>query len=258
MQRPSRFARWPLVLALVSIAGPALARGEAGTCRPIAGLPASITEAGAYCLSGDLATPAAQGFAIRIMAEDVVLDLNGFTLAGHPPDRRTTTTFGILATGGRNITVRNGTVRGFFDGISMVATGVIVENIRADDNTHRGIFVGGPGNIVRNNQVLATGGTTVGAGIPEVVRAIAISVVGAAPRVLNNDVTGLANENTSPPTGIFLINVTGALVVGNRIAFVDTGIEFSTAAVSEGKYRDNLTVAVGTPYVGGTDAGNNQ
>ncbi|MND06164.1 hypothetical protein D3C83_273880 [compost metagenome] len=56
---------------------------------------------------------------------------------------------------------------------------------------------------------------------------------------------------------IFLINVTGVLVVGNRIAFVDTGIEFSTATVSEGTYRDNLTVAVGTPYIGGTDAGNN-
>jgi hypothetical protein len=44
------------------------------------------------------------------------------------------------------------------------------------------------------------------------------------------------------------------LAVNNRITGADIGIDFSSAT---GKYRDHLTFDVGTPYVGGTNAGNN-
>jgi hypothetical protein len=138
-----------------------------------------------------------------------------------------------------------------------VATGAIVETIRADHNTRIGIHVSGPGNIVRNNQVFATGGTSVEVAVLRPLTAFGIMMAGAAPRVLNNDVTGLTGEGAGPAAGIFLVNVAGALVVNNRIASVDRGIEFASFAFSEGKYRDNLTTGVATPYLGGTDAGNN-
>jgi hypothetical protein len=43
-------------------------------------------------------------------------------------------------------------------------------------------------------------------------------------------------------------------VVNNRITDADLGIDF---ALGTGKYRDNLTFGVTTPYNGGTNAGNN-
>jgi hypothetical protein len=43
------------------------------------------------------------------------------------------------------------------------------------------------------------------------------------------------------------------LVVNNRITGADRGIDF----LGTGKYRDNLTADVTTPFFGGTDAGNN-
>lgn len=45
------------------------------------------------------------------------------------------------------------------------------------------------------------------------------------------------------------------LAVNNRITDADVGIGYLFGAT--GKYRDNLTSAVATPYSGGTDAGNN-
>ena len=47
-----------------------------------------------------------------------------------------------------------------------------------------------------------------------------------------------------------------AQVVDNRISDVQTGVEYSSGAT--GKYRDNLTDGVATPFLGsGTDAGGN-
>jgi hypothetical protein len=71
--------------------------------------------------------------------------------------------------------------------------------------------------------------------------------------VLNNDVISspLFRNNT---IGI-AVTGTNALVVNNRIGEADIGIFFPATAAA--KYRDNLTTNVNTPYVGGTDAGNN-
>ena len=49
--------------------------------------------------------------------------------------------------------------------------------------------------------------------------------------------------------------VTGGLAVNNRITQADKGIAYGVG--STGKYRDNLTFDVATPYSGGTDIGNN-
>ena len=43
-------------------------------------------------------------------------------------------------------------------------------------------------------------------------------------------------------------------MVNNRITVADRGIAFLG---STGKYRDNITFGVTTPFMGGTDIGNN-
>lgn len=225
-------------------------------CRPIsAPLPAEITETGKYCLSGNLSTSMLGGAAIFIRASNVVLDLNGFVLEGlanHEDTSAAGVTNDFFARP-QDITIRNGTVRGFFEGIGLWGSNVTIEGIRADRSSFRGIRVNGDGAVIRDNQVTATGGTRVGGSLFFPARGIAVG--GSAPRVLNNDVTGIRNDVSAKATGIELGGV-GGLVINNRIVTVERGIEFIGAA-SDGKYRDNLTVDVVTPYIGGTDAGNN-
>ena len=93
------------------------------------------------------------------------------------------------------ITIKNGTVRGFFMGIfleGVSSQGHVVEDIRADQNTYVGIFMDGSGNLVRNNQVVATGGTTF---FGAVANGVGIWVQGSGARVINN--SNLTSEQTS-------------------------------------------------------------
>ncbi len=111
-----------------------------------------------------------------------------------------------------------------------------------------GIGVLGQGNIIPNNQVVATGGS------PTAGFAVGIVVDGSGNRVINNDVMNVTHS-AGEAAGISFEgsgNVNN-LAVGNRITTAPVGIAYEGG----GKYRDNLTSGVTTPYVGGTDAGNN-
>jgi hypothetical protein len=210
----------------------------------------------------------------------VVLDLNGHKLGnlGAGPE---TTARGIYALNRTNITIKNGTVRGFKFGIflddSGNSEGHIVENIRADLNTFTGIEVAGTGNIIRNNLVLGTGGTTAFGPNSNVYGIVAD---GTENQLLNNAVVNTAAVGTAVAFAIFVesgsavvdhnrlsnaalpggglashgIFVAGegtdVLVVDNRIATMTNGITYDTG--STGKYARNLTSGVPTPYTGGT------
>lgn len=94
-----------------------------------------ITQPGHYYLTGNVVS-SASGSAIEVAADNVVIDLNGFTLTcasdflGDP-----VTTSGIVAAT-TNLVVRNGTVRRFeiFGIATSAAQAVRVENVHAVDN----------------------------------------------------------------------------------------------------------------------------
>jgi hypothetical protein len=272
-----------LLVMLALVLGAARVGAETVDCTPVTSLPAVITVPGVYCLTGNLATAITSGFAINIKTNNVVLDLNAFRLDGLAAGLGTNAA-GIRAANRQNITIKNGTVRGFLRGIflegSVASQGYVVEDIRADQNTFIGIHVRGSGNIVRNNQVVATGGSTIlGANAD----AFGISVFGeVGARVLNNDVintvpqgTGTAQaitvdkgamvegnrlSNAALPAccgtsvGIMALSDSDVLVVNNRITKMIFGIFFGS---TNGKLRDNLTSGVISPFTGGVDAGNN-
>jgi hypothetical protein len=245
-----------VLLAWMPGAAPALA--ETVNCTAITVLPAVITAPGVYCFTGNLATAiAANQGAIEIQTNDVVLDLNGFKLEGLAGPF--TFAFGIHAADRQNITIKNGTIRGFRQAIvldefaSGASKGHLVEDIRAERNYEVGMQVKGSGNVVRNNQVVATGGTTVFG--PDV-DAVGLRIQGNGSRVLNNDVTDTVAQGTGTARGILFVGSAGGLAVNNRISVADEGISYGFGAT--GKYRDNLTSDVTAPFVGsGTDAGNN-
>jgi hypothetical protein len=177
-----------------------------------------------------------------------------------------------------HLTVRNGTISGFAVGASLAGETIpyisknhLIEYIHADQNRYSAFNDFGDAIVVRHNQVTDTGSTSRS-------YARAMYVIGKNSRVIDNDITGtVANLDATAITvqeaegtvlennrigtvtngttyGIRIWVSTVMLVVGNRITNVDYGVYFDG---STGKYRDNLTFNVTTPFTGGTDAGGN-
>jgi hypothetical protein len=267
---------------------------EAQDCKKINSLPASITAGGNYCLTKDLSTSissATEVAAIEIRADNVLLDLGGFTISYNPPDStsvvRAIRTFGVR----RSVTVRNGTIKGFIgavyligDNVGLNNAGNVVEHLRVQDCLNFGILIYGTGNIVRDNHVVNTvGRPDVASGI-----ATAIGAFGSGNMVINNDVIGTTSAvtddvslaqgilfnacnqcvaeknrivdtespNPNSARGIWVETGSDVLVVNNRIIKSVFGIVFM--ATSTGLYRDNIATACTIPYSGGFNAGNNQ
>src|SRR3954470_20076140 len=88
------------------------------------GFPYKITQSGSYKLTGNLVVPADTD-GIDVMANDVTLDLNGFSIVGAIVCQGTTNCTpapaGVFATGisalANGVTIQNGHVRGFSRGV---------------------------------------------------------------------------------------------------------------------------------------------
>jgi hypothetical protein len=283
MRRFRSSSRLVLAMAACAVLVAAAAQADPPGCRRITSLPAIIDAPGSYCLTGSLSTGISTGSAVDITADQVVLDLGGFALDGSAAGNGSQAT-GVRGVGRRDVTVRNGIVRGFFQGIVLLAPpgapGGVVESIAAEDNLFTGIAAEGLGTVVRGNRVIHTGGSTLA-----LANGNAIGIgLGGASRALDNDVVdtfaapghnawsihasnadraviegnrvsrGAADLGTS--YGIIVPFSQDVLVVDNRINGTSVGVAYSSGAT--GKFRDNLTSGVALPYEGGTDAGNNQ
>jgi hypothetical protein len=107
------------------------------------GFPLTLCHAGSYRLSGNLSVGSVNTTAIQITANNITLDLNGFTISG--PVVCTPGSYPVPCTGHwngvginsakNNITVRNGTVRGMgLAGINFTGLGALVEDVHAESN----------------------------------------------------------------------------------------------------------------------------
>jgi hypothetical protein len=170
MSAPDRTSRRPLRRAWGLLAGSLLlaapvAADETTLCNAkITTLPYTINLQGHYCFDRNLSTAITTGNAITINSDFVVLDLNNFKLGGGSAGLGTQAV-GIFANNRKNVTVRNGNIRGFFIGIGLDGSqsgGNVIENNVLDSNTFIAVFVGGDGIVLRNNLISATGGNTVG------------------------------------------------------------------------------------------------
>ena len=222
-----------LILFLVN-----LAQAEITNCTAITSLPYTISSQGTYCLTGNLSMSTASGNAIQINAGNVVLDLNGYTIGGSQAGAGTNA-YGIYAYQRKNITIRNGTVRGFNQGIWLnddspytTSQGHIIENIRADRNTIYGIVLYGLGNIIRNNLVVSTGGNSYNS------HPHGVLVSGSGNRVINNDVCE-TKENGSGQNayGIYATNASGLVVENNRVGNAAIGPGTSYGIYIEDSYN---------------------
>jgi hypothetical protein len=239
-----------LVLAFASCLGLGTARAETTQCTPITALPMTISLPGVYCLTSDLNVDLSSIVAaLTIGANSVVLDLNGHRIANRAAPN--TGAIGIGVFDRQNVTIKNGSVRGFFTGVLMDAantSGHVVEDLRVYQSSLVGIAVTGRGGIVRRNQVIATGpGSSPFADVGNGIR------VNGSVRVIDNDVISVQGSSGAVGYGIAFLGGDG-MAINNRITEAVNGIVMGDDRV---KYRDNLTTSVTVPYTGGTDAGNN-
>lgn len=148
---------------------------------PIGTAPFTISAAGSYYLSGNLTV--ATGNAIIITSDNVTLDLNGFTISSTAPSPGSGSAVALSSTR-KNITVRNGNIRGtttftagaftlggFLDGVS--GTSSASANLRISDLNILGMASDGinlstttiPTLVVERCTVTACGGLGIQAGI---------------------------------------------------------------------------------------------
>ena len=113
------------------------------------GFPVTISVAGSYRLSGNLTAPDANTTAISITADNVILDLNGFsiigpTLCGGPPISCSPTGSGIgITTASSRLTILNGNIHGMgAAGIQLFGAFYQIEKIHASSNGGTGISAG--------------------------------------------------------------------------------------------------------------------
>ena len=156
--------RMTAVLVLAGLAGLAgTARADETTlCNTfITAVPFTITAQGHYCFNRNLSTGMTTGNAITINVDYVVLDLNNFKLGGGSAGLGTNTV-GVFSRNHRNVTVRNGNIRGFKYGVQLIGTfagNIVIENNVLDGNTLFGVETDGDSSLVRNNLVTNTGGS---------------------------------------------------------------------------------------------------
>lgn len=234
--------------AAVLLLGLTAARAAAQTtgCTEITAVPYTISSPGIYCLTANLSYASSSGAAITITTDGVTVDLNGHTLSGSAPSNSAS---GVLATGSARLTVRNGTIKSFFAGVYVSGAGSnahVIERLRLWYNWHYGIYVYGAGSVVRDCEVHYTGASTLDP------NAVGIQIGGAAAASIGNVVHTVTAGAGGVSRGIYAVTFSQS-IVGNRVSGAMEGITMSWPST---KYRDNIVFGT-TPYVGGTDIGNN-
>jgi len=177
---------------------PALAAESYDNCTGfITSVPATITTQGVWCMDRDLSTAIASGSAITVATNNVIIDCNDFKLGGLQAGP-VTSAYGIRSESRLNTTVRNCNIRGFYEGTRFVGgSGHRVESSRFDGNTALAIRVESAGSLVRDNQVVDTGGSTVltnvayGIYVANGVDVIGNTVNGVSPSGANGTVYGI-------------------------------------------------------------------
>jgi len=189
------------------------------SCSRAAAAPTNVTAcgtfgAGSYIVENNISVGTVN--CLTFNAGPATLDLNGFTVSGSG-----VSTNGVLAINVPNLTVRNGTIKGFSRSIYATGTGVVVDGVRALSGNLNAITVGSSSTI---ENCLVSGHS--GGGVQ----------AGSSATVVNNTLTG--------NTGDTIVVGDASLVKGNRTSLNTGG---STAAIRIQTARSWITLFQAIP-----------
>jgi hypothetical protein len=219
----------------------------------ITSLPFTITQSGKYTLQSDLTVTVTPGsgpatqFAIMVLASDVVIDLNGFSIVG--PQGSSVASIGIAVQGIEDVVIRNGEISGLTYGVSILnGTGITVENVRLSNNDFRGISGQGCHNaLILNCKILKATSNN----LSRFPNTAGVHLLGGfGNQVMNTTVIGLGQGRYR--FGILSDESNGNYFQNNYIVGCNTGMFLS----SPDKYRAITTTGCNTAITGGIDVDN--
>lgn len=234
--------------------------GAADGRTPIPGGAATFTisQPGSYVLTGNLTVSTAVN-AIIINADNVDLDLNGFTVTGNPSANAV-----ALSGTRRNVRIRNGVVREGAAGVSLgsASIGCVVEDVRFERCRIAGVRgLGGNAATVRRCTAIDIGATTTATDPSNIA---GFTLAGSGHTVESCAVYNPSNAGTGAIFGIDFPSSNGgghaardctvSGPAGGAIAGI--GIRFF-GATAAGSYRGCVVFGFATPYSGGMNAGGN-
>lgn len=245
--------RRTLASAIVALGLVLAAPAAADTCRPIDSLPIALDEPGLYCLTRDFDLDLVGGAAIEVRADRVTIDLQGHLIDN--TRNRPNDAMGVFAWERSHVTVRNGSLAGFREGVALsgpagtsASAFHLVEGLRVTDSSRSAIGINGRDSIVRGNTVINVFAVSQKAAVQ------GISLAGWRHRALDNDVH-VVRGSVLDDVAILFFDGGSHLAVGNRITASDVAISFYGVT---GMYRDNLATEMsGQVFHGGTDIGGN-
>jgi parallel beta-helix repeat protein len=219
---------------------------------PITNLPYTISSSGSYYVTTNLTCTTCSGvqpginFSLIPLADNVTLDLNGFTLSGMAGSGH-----GISASGGYNYVIRNGTLANWGeDGVDMsLAANSRFENLQFYGNGHIGLEAG-VGSVVVNCE--ATANTVAGFSMlsGDISHCAAVgngTGIVASTGCVVADCAASGNNSTG-----FLLAGTG-VEISHSVAIGNTGIGILTSngcvvadCTASGNSSDGINAGVGT------------
>jgi parallel beta-helix repeat protein len=212
-------------------------------------VPLVITKPGSYCLISNLEVSSPDVSAITNNADNVTIDLNGFTISG---PGKGVSGIGIkndMMRGVFNVVVRNGTVRGWGIGIHLHGSNNRVENVRVFEAGSE-IFVGSSSVVSQCQVAFAYNGIGTDDGSMVLNNTInsmegrCINTSGDSPGPVGGVIV-IGNNCRLSPIGIRVVGQ-GNRIEGNTITqYSDIGIDLSLG--SNNYFAKNLLQDNGTP-----------
>ncbi len=217
--------------AMAAFLSCAPARAETTLCTEITTLPFTITVPGVYCLKKNLNVSLSGYYssAITISAGNVIIDFNDFRINNQAPFA-SNQAFGVYSADRKNVTLKNGFIRGFYYGIFLDETAAnssanhLVEGMKVADVSEIGIYVEGDKSVIHNNRVIDVGGGSSGDAFGIYLRAADDG------QVAGNIVSGIAD--TGENIGVNVQLSSRVRVTGNEVTHVDGGTDLGIALLS--------------------------
>jgi hypothetical protein len=229
----------------------------------ISSIPAVITSSGSYVLSQNHTVNLSQGAAIEVQADNVEIDLAGYTIDNTSVGIGTFAV-GIFAQDKIAVTVKNGTLQGFHSGVFLYGPLLrserhVVDSLDIDDFTASGIVVAGDSCSVKNNTLTTSARTNAFSILSCSTAVMGIGLYQATGTLLIDNSISLGNAGANDFTlGVFVGRQSSAVVVlGTSITNADVGIVFDEDFDAIGEVKDTVTSGVTRLLVGGIDLGNN-